>query len=191
MTRIPNYPKNRKERPEPLTSVVSEPAKLRRATTADNIRNIGNGIFNDVVLPQVKNLLWATFENFGRGLIFGQRGNVRPPGQSRATNFTRIGGNSYNAPYKANRRSSAPPPVLQFQDPVFTLRENAEKVLWDMQDAIEKYGRVTYGDLMNLSGISSHSPYRESVGWTNLAGVNIESYGSDWVLGLPDPKPLK
>lgn len=70
-------------------------------------------------------------------------------------------------------------------DIVFDTRDDAEKILSDLQDLIEKYTYVTVADLCDLVGVTPEFTY-EKYGWKDLTTARVGRTQSGYFIHLPD-----
>lgn len=71
-----------------------------------------------------------------------------------------------------------------FEDAILKTREEAEKVLYKMEELIEIYGSATLADLYDLVGINSS--YKDTqYGWTNLRNANIIKLDNGYTFRMP------
>ena len=84
------------------------------------------------------------------------------------------------------RRYYSPPKP---RDDVYILQslEEAEEVLTQLRDILEKYGHVTVVDYKELVGVSS-SYIENKCGWTDLSNAQIDQTVNGWTVVLPGPK---
>ena len=77
------------------------------------------------------------------------------------------------------------------RDDVYILqsREEAEEVLTQLRDILEKYGQVTVADYKELVGVSG-SYIENKRGWTDLSNAQIDQTFNGWTVVLPGPKDL-
>jgi hypothetical protein len=194
MTSLPEYPSNRSTKPNQqrrrVDPVVSGGVTYRRST-AGNIRKVGNGLFEEIIMPAVKEMIFSFFSSGARMLIFGddQDGYRASP----------RGRQSYNSRYRPQSRAqsnirsvrrAAPveqsPPLEGYQDVVFANLDDARGVLGQLQNLILDYGNATLGDFYNLAGIGAPNYTYQRYGWTDLTGVRVETYHDGHVIALPD-----
>jgi len=69
---------------------------------------------------------------------------------------------------------------------VFPSRAEAEEVLDDMRDIINKYGVVTIADLLDMTDISADF-FHNKYGWTNLKDVKIRISREGFIIDFPTP----
>jgi hypothetical protein len=76
-----------------------------------------------------------------------------------------------------------------FDEIVLDSRTEAEQVIDQMYEVINRYGSITVADLYELVGISSaHTDNKW--GWTDLSGAGVSRLRDGYLLDLPDPAPL-
>lgn len=76
---------------------------------------------------------------------------------------------------------------MDYSNLVFSLKEEAEKVLTHMTDILDQYSFVSVGDLRDLAGLPK--TYLDDVtGWTDLKEAEIKERPEGFELALPEPK---
>ena len=102
-------------------------------------------------------------------------------------NQKRVSYRSYYSPPKPRKVTYWKPS----NDEVYILqsREEAEEVLIQLRDILEKYGRVEVADYKELVGASS-SYTENKCGWTDLSNAKIDQKFNGWTVVLPGPKDL-
>lgn len=171
---------------------------------AADIRDIGNNLFSEILVPAAKSTIVDFVNNGVSELIFGsstKRPTSRRGGRGGRDNFsytnysTRSRGRKQNHGYRRaddregysrlnNRRRRSNP---MEEDIFFKHRSDAEYILGQMINEIAEFGITTVGSLYNLCGIGSNAA-NEQWGWDSLGGTRIEYAPSNgYVIGLPDP----
>lgn len=193
MHQIPNFPSNREtkpnrgSKPEPK-AVVSHPIRSRKSV-AGNVQNIGNGLFEQIILPALKDMIYSFFSSGARMLIFGQDDNYQQSGYGNRPMIRR----SYNEPYRGSRtvrgvRRPAQQQVSypdEYQDIVFTNIEDAKAVLGKMMSYCVDYGSATLGDLYSFCNLDYNYTHQR-YGWTDLQGTRIEPVNNGFIIGFPE-----
>lgn len=193
-TDIADFPSNNKTVPNKPDKIVTRGVRVGNEGVSNKMRDVGNSLFDTVILPAVKGLLYDTFMNGLSMLIFQESGTHRGPSQT-----------SYNRMYRSRRSTNRRPTYREdrqqrrmmpntrvsqveevIQDLYFDYRDDAQLVLGALHDSIQEYGRVTVGDYYALAGKTTNYTH-QSWGWDDLSGVNIHSSPDGYVIGLPDP----
>lgn len=76
-----------------------------------------------------------------------------------------------------------------FDEIVLENRTEAEHVVDQLFELVDRYGSATVADLYDLVGVASaHTDNKW--GWTDLAGASVSRVRGGYLLNLPDPSPL-
>jgi hypothetical protein len=70
-------------------------------------------------------------------------------------------------------------------------RVEADEVLSQMYDILEKFEAVTVADLLEIIGQSSNNYTYNRYGWTDLMGSGVVRTRGGYLLDLPRPELLK
>lgn len=149
-----------------------------------NDENIADYIFNNVIIPSVKNM-WADALISVIELVFGTR-RPRQNGTTK-TNYT-----AYSSSSTKQIQTSAQEPAKNtwvavkssFEEVIFENRWEAEEVLDNLVAAIMEYGSVSIADYYEQVSLPSNFTDNK-YGWTNLANAAIERVGGGYLLKLP------
>lgn len=154
-------------------------------------RTVFHYIVNDVVLPQVKDMLSEAASQGVEKMIFGDsRPNRRPgvrPGVG-PTNYTRYA-NRGNNPLGRAGASESHRPVAQVRrqeldDILLATRVEAEAVLERMYDLLREYEIVSVSDLYSIVGLTG-TYVDNKWGWTDLQGSDIRRVRDGYIVELP------
>ena len=167
--------------------------KFAETFLAEDVTNVKDYLFYDVIVPAVKDVIVNTITNGIQAFVYG---GARSQGQ-RFTGSYGIGrypsGNSYTS-YSAKYGNPRPDPALHTVDrgymndkePILETRYDAEVVLDDLADLIASYGQATVGDLYDLIGFDSrHTDYKW--GWVDLSTAQVRKVPGGWLVDLPRP----
>lgn len=167
------------------TKKKSEIRKFTDVFLEEDIQDIKRHIKYDIVIPNVKRILY----NIGEGILSAALGGSRDRSRSTVDKI------SYNQCYTNNRddrRRDEPQPRHTFDyDTIgFVNRGDAEDVLDRLDEMIEQYGMARVGDIYDMIGRScSYTAY--NYGWTNLRDARVTRRGGDYVLDLPRAVALR
>lgn len=182
---------------EPIVRQGSVRTGQRGPHIANTVRNVGNDLFRDIVMPTIKNMLAEFFSDGISRLIFGS--GDTPSGYGYGG-----GHRSYNRPYRTPSRSSrrrstvsrhrepnyrAPQSPTEVMDDIFfDNRQDAKNVLGRLMELIadRNYNIATVGDLYSIIGLSTNYT-QERYGWDDLAGVKVLHTTQGYVIDFPEP----
>lgn len=188
---IETLPSNDRDPTSREVDVVTEGrvrTRKHKKNLASEVRNIGRGLFDEIMLPMIKNLIFDSFMS-GLGQVLGLKSQPTSSGHT-----------SYNSIYRGSRgraRSNVTPVKRPryieeplFEDIYFEIRADANLVLGRMMELITDYGQATIGDLYALTGITANVTH-ERWGWVDLHKCQVIYTTEGFVIDFPDPIDLK
>lgn len=165
------------------TKKKSEVGKFADVFVAEDMSSVGAFIFNDVVVPAIKKLIYDAGKNALEMSLFGA-----PRRGDRDSHGAQV---SYRQYYDNDRFDERPTSKsrLDFDDLTFTNRGDAERVLDEMIAAVRRYGLVTVADMYEMAG--ERQPYTSNnYGWMSLRGADVERCRGGYYLRLPKAQPI-
>lgn len=80
-----------------------------------------------------------------------------------------------------------------FYNVAFESKDEADLLLSQMKNAIERYGKVTVHELCLMADVVGSTDSNEDSihGWIDLHGVKIRNKDDNWVIDFPDPIKLE
>lgn len=201
--------RSKPEKPEIVKVVTGEVVEKPKSTwrkfkdifLGGDMKTSARFVVADVILPDLRNLLWDSISRGSERIIFGEGRRAR-----RSTDY-RPSRTVYNATplwQEPSREIVARPrrPMLPDQPPggfrperydrneiILASRSDAENVVEELLDTIQKYQVVTLADLYDMLGRpSAHTDNRW--GWTYLNNVEIRQISSGYLIDLPQPEPI-
>ena len=171
---------NVKSKEQPLAK------KMVKGFLADDISNVKNYIFMDVLIPTIKEAISQIIKNGSDMLIFG---DVKPSHNRLNYNgISKKNSNSLLQHRTVNRRATH-----DFRDVTFETRSDAMEVLSQLNELIENYGSATVEDFYTFIGEGQMAKYTDRKwGWTSLEGRNIERVlGGGYMIDLPPAEALE
>lgn len=172
------------------TKKKSEFRKLADTFIAEDVANVKSYLVHDVLIPTFKNTIWDAFTNSLEMVLFGEvRRNKSHSGSS--SSYV-----SYSSYSDRNRRDTRHRDDdrnrnrFDFDEIVLDSKGDAEAVLDQMEDILDRYNVVTVADLYDMLGRSA--PYTsQKYGWTNLRNAEaVRVRGGGYVLKLPRALPI-
>jgi len=152
---------------------------------ARDVRNIGNSLFEDIVLPAIKSAVVDFFSNGVSMVMFGEDSRSN---RGRQQSYNRM---YRERPSRSNRRTQKRERYVEeveevFENVYFQHRDDAEHVLGRMMERIAEYGMVKVGDLNSLAGLATNYTH-ESWGWDDLSGSRVIFQRDGYVITFPAP----
>ena len=189
-----------------VRKVVTSPVTIKEKTKAQKF--LGNFIAKDaadikeylvqeVLIPTVKDTIWAAITNTVEMTLWGGTGRARRSGTSnlgsRVRNFTDYCTISSRDSRPSDRYDDEPRSRNSFdpEDIVFRTVTDAEAVLDQMAACIEQWGKVSVNDLYDMVDRTPPSHTATRYGWTYLdAGCKPVHVRDGYILRLPKARPL-
>lgn len=169
-------------------------ATIAEYFSGDDFKTIAKGVLVEVVLPELKSLLFnATTQGLERRL-WGRDARRGIPGNGYIP-YNRIGGNVVQAVVNAkNATAAAQPapaekPAAAFDSVVVPSRADAQAVLDEMGNIIDQYGMVFLADFYDMVGYPT-THVDNKWGWYNMHGQSIRPVANGFLLVLPRPVPI-
>jgi hypothetical protein len=193
-----------REKPQPVTSAKTGGRKKRSLGRQfkdtffrGSARDAAEYMVTDVVVPEIRDLLYNAFQSGIDRLIYGERTGPRRRPSPLASQP--LGHVDYASRSRPTRASAAQPQRTlssqarahhDFQDLVIPTKQEAEAVLDRMYDLLSHDGDVRVGHLYALTDVrAEHTDWKW--GWTNLRGAKVVRLrNGDWLLDLPEPEAL-
>ena len=152
---------------------------------ARDVRNIGNSLFEDIVLPAIKSAVVDFFSNGVSMVMFGEDSRSN---RGRQQSYNRM---YRERPSRSNRRTQKRERYVEeveevFENVYFQHRDDAEHVLGRMMERVAEYGMVKVGDLNSLAGLATNYTH-ESWGWDDLSGSRVIFQRDGYVITFPAP----
>ena len=177
----------------------SEARKFLENFISEDVVNVKDYLVKDIVIPTIKDTIWAVITNSVEMVLFGGTGRARRGGSTlssrRSSDY--VSYSSYSSDRRdsrsyRDRREEEETSRSRFdpEDIIFKHLDDAEAVLDQMAGVIETYGKVTVNDLYDM--VDRTPPYTAArYGWTYLDGnckpVRVRD---GYILKLPKARPI-
>lgn len=164
----------------------SEFRKLSEAFVSEDATNVKSYILMDVLVPAVKKAISDIVTNGIDMVLYGEAGKTK----KRDSGASRV---SYRSYYEKERdRDRGPSRVrtgYDFDEYELVNRGEAEEVLEQMDNLIDRYGVVSVADYLELIGVRSN--YTDNnYGWTNIRSATVARTRDGFVIKLPRAMPI-
>jgi hypothetical protein len=171
-----------------MDPVISGAAKIKKKSGTqkfaevfiqEDINSVKSYIFNEVVVPYVKDaLLDIVSALLGRSKHTSRNGSAASQVSYRSF---------YNKENDRGRNNTVAPQrsVFDYEEIVFESRDDAELVLETMNELILQYGVVSVGDFYDLARVSTNNYATNKYGWADLRSCRIMPVRGGYVLKLP------
>jgi len=184
---------------EPVRKRKSLGKQFKETFIAGDMKTAVRYVVMDILLPAAKDMIFEAGQGGLDKLIYGEsrrhRGSTHP--QSGPTGY--VSYNRYSGPMGGSIGSRMPSSQRaisrqararhDFDEIVLDSRTEAEQVIDQLFEVVNRYGSVTVSDLYDLVGLSS-SHTDNKWGWTDLGGAGVSRIRDGYLLDLPDPSPL-
>jgi hypothetical protein len=172
------------------TKKKSEIRKFTDIFVSEDVGNVKNYIFMDVLIPAVKKAISDIVTNGIDMLLYGESGRTKKNSTASKISYRSF----YERPGDRDRRDtnfSRSRNGLDYDNIIFETRGDAQAVLSAMEDAIDEFKFVSIGDLYDLADISTHNHAINNYGWTNLSTASVQRVRDGYMLKLPRALPLE
>lgn len=171
------------------TKKKSEISKLSDVFISDDASNVKSYILMDVLVPTIKKAI-VDIGTDALNMIF--LGGTGRGSSSRGSNAHYVSYSRFSEPRDrfSDSESRRPNTRFDYDNIVFETRADAEAVIEQMFDIIDRYGMVTVADLYDMVEMS-HPFTSNDYGWTSLRNADvIRARGGGYVLKLPKALPI-
>lgn len=179
-----------------IRKVVKSPAKTKKNEMrkiadifiSEDVSNVKNYIFMDVLVPAIKKAVYDIVTNGIDMFLYGGSGKVK-----NSSSGSRVSYRNYydqkNSGVVRNHETNRVHSGFEYEDVVFPSRGDAENAKQQMQDIVARYGIVTVNDLYEMAMLSA--PYTsQKYGWMDISNVSVERVRDGYVLKLPRAVPI-
>lgn len=169
--------------------------KARDAVVAADFKSVGSYLFHDVFIPALKNMIVDTAVRGIERTMYGERAirtrNNIGNRESRLTTHRYPYEQRHSDPLNRNRAIDANGRQISQRSVdreryILATREDADRVIDEMTDIIERDDFVTLATLKELIGVrSDHVDYKW--GWRSLVGVQSLQVREGYLIDFPSP----
>lgn len=158
--------------------------KLIKAFTGDDVHSVGRYLVQDVLVPAAKNTVSDLVTQGIERTLFGES-RPRSSSSGMRTNYQSI---SSGSPIRREDPRPSPRSRSSRDFGVVILKHSseAEHVIDQLTETIERFRWATVADLYDLVGQSSNYTDRDW-GWDNLRDARIERVREGYLVDLPRP----
>lgn len=164
------------------TKKKSELRKFADVFISEDVENVKNYIFNEVLIPGIKDLAINTLSM----MLWGEAGR----GRRSNSNGSRMSyQNYYNKGKSERRENNSARTRFDYNDIIFETRGDAELVLSELDELMDSYEMVSIQDLYSAAGLDCPYTYN-NYGWTNIRSAAVIRVNDGYMIKLPKAKPL-
>lgn len=206
----PNSHKYKAKQAEPVTEkkkiekVISGTAKTKKKSelqkaagefVSNDIYNIKNYIWTEVLIPSAKKLISNMAEGIGDIIrdsvnmsLFGEVG-VRRKSAGERTPYRSFYGNDKT--HTALNNTVRTRSVCDYEDIIVDSKGEAESILAHLDDLIVNYGMASVAELYQLAGIRNYPYTCNNYGWTDLRSATSQRLrDGGYLLKMPRALPF-
>lgn len=191
-----------------IKKVVKAPVTIKQKSEArkfldnfisEDVANVKDYLVKDIVIPTIKDTIWAAITNSVEMVLFGGTGRARRSGSissrrpSDYISYSSYSSDSRSSRSYRDRREEEEISRNRFdpEDIVFKYESDAVAVLDQMAEVIEAYGKVTVNDLYDMVDRTPPAYTATRYGWTYLdGGCKPVRVRDGYILKLPKARPL-
>ena len=177
----------------PVKTKKNEARKLANVFISEDVKNVRDHIFLDVVVPAVKKVVYDIITNGIDMILYGGTGKGKSNSNGVRVSYQGFYDQKRNAPGSQNRvaDNSRSASKLDYEDLVFSNRGDAELVKQQMQDVIGRYGVVTISDMYEMADPNLTPPFTgHKYGWMDVSSAYADRVRDGYVLKLPRAVPI-
>lgn len=154
--------------------------KFVSSVLAEEAADVKNTIVGDVLIPALKKTIVDAVTNSIEMLIYGSTGHTKKSGSSKVSYRS-----YYDSDYRSrNDRRDYRAAGYDYDDLVFETRGEAEMILDNMHEILDRYKVVTVADLYDLAGAPGR--YTDNkFGWTDIGSASVVRIRDGFVIKLP------
>lgn len=203
----PKEPKVPVEKP-PVEQIVSGAVLRKKSLSrrfkevfiAGDIKRARDYVWMDIIVPNIQDLIWGVIAKGSERVIYPEsRRQAGRPGSGLFAPRIQFNQTVRRDPREVQGVYSGPPQQLtrgsarerhDIGELILGSREEAQLVVEQLIEYIDKYDVATVGDLYQLLGHEA-TFVNEQWGWTNLASVEIKHVSRGYLVELPEPEPIQ
>lgn len=185
---------NRKKVNKVVTGVAkprkrSELTKFADVFISEDAANVKSYILMDVLVPAIKKAISDIVTNGIDMILYGETGHTK-----KNSNTSKVSYSKYYKDRDDDRRPSRDTSArsrFDYDDIVFENRGDAEAVLDQMYELIDRYNVVSILDLYDMADLTPPPYTSKRYGWTSLRGAEaLRTRDGGYILKLPRPMPI-
>jgi hypothetical protein len=188
---VPEKRVRRRSKARGVVKKKSWAQSIAEAFVGHDSPGVGSYILNDVLIPAAKSTILEMVQSGIEMFLFGE---TRSRGRSRDKDRSIV---SYGSYYKSRDRDERPERKRPTYRDKFDLSEiyfrdhsDAEDVLSELCDLLEKYEQVSVADFFDLAEIDGATWAHTKWGWTSLKRAYCTHTRNGYAIVFPDPVEL-
>ena len=176
----------------PVKTKTNELRKFADIFISEDVTNVKNYIFMDVLVPAVKKAIYDIVTNGIDMFLYGGTGKGRTNSSGPKVSYRNYydqkstTSSSYRGSENTGNRNG-----FDYEDIVFSNRGDAEMVKQQMRDVINRYGVVTIADMYDMADPNLTPPYTShKYGWMDVSSAEAVRVRDGYILKLPRAVPV-
>lgn len=175
----------------PVKTKKNEVRKIADIFISEDVSNVKNYIFMDVLVPAIKKAIYDIVTNGIDMFLYGGTGKAKSSSGGAKVSYRNFyDQKNTNSGYRGSE-SVKPQNAFNYEDLVFSNRGDAELVKQQMKDIIARYGVVTIADMYEMADPNLTAPYTShKYGWMDVSGAEAMRVRDGYILKLPRAVPI-
>lgn len=175
----------------PVKTKKNEIRKFADIFISEDVTNVKNYIFMDVLVPAIKKAIYDIVTNGIDMFLYGGTNKNKASSSGAKVSYRNYydqknnSGSNYRGSENTRTNNG-----FEYEDIIFDTRGEAEAVKQQMQAAITRYGFVTVSDLYDMADLPA--PYTsQKYGWMDVSNADVKRERDGYTLKLPRAVPIE
>lgn len=169
--------------------------KVKEAFIAEDFKTAASSATERVIVPMIKRTFADAINNAVNILLFGSTADPNNRWGSGTifgglANTYRYSGQNINYSGVSKQSGTSQNDIPTYNEIVLVDRVDAERVLDELTDIIDRYGSATIADLYIAVGLPTVTT-QYNYGWRSMKGADAVAVRDGYLLKLPNAIPLK
>ncbi len=172
----------------PVRTKTNEVRKFADIFISEDIANVKEYIFMDVLVPAIKKAIYDIVTNGIDMFLYGNTGRSKGNSATHSVSYGKYYEQKNGGGYRGSENVRAKD-SFSYDDIVFDNRGEAEAVKQQLKDIVARYGMATVNDLYEMTPLTP--PYTAAkYGWVDVSNVEVIRVRDGYVLKLPKAMPI-
>ena len=185
-------PEVKKVRPISGKVTIKKPnafSRLMRSIFSDDEESVKTYIVQEVLIPSVKKAISDIMANGTDIILYGESKRNKSSGNGYNPRISYSSYSNYYSSNQTNQNKMTPSYKEENREIIFESRGEAEDVLIQLNEIIERYHMASMSDLNDILNITG--PYTDQkYGWTDLSTATTSKVREGYALRLPRVRAL-
>ena len=172
----------------PVKTKKNELRKFRDTFISEDVSNVKNYIFMDVLVPAIKKCFYDVITNGIDMILYGGTGKAKSNGSK--TPYYSYSSSKNTVNYRGSENTiNTTRSAADYDEIIWPDRGSAERAKQQMQDIVTTYGIVTVNDLYEMTPLTP--PFTaQKYGWMDVSRAEVIRVRDGYVLKLPRAVPI-